>query len=308
MTTRNIYIVGAGAIGKALAVFLKHKNLHVVLIRGSVDDQPSRMESITINMNDGSTKEADIEVRTLNSFEKLEGVIVLTNKSFGNGKLSQTLIGKTGDSPIVLLQNGLGVEQPFTELNFPAVYRCVLFVTSQQFESGNVRFKPVAPCPVGVIRGDSDELANITELLSSTHFQFVAEANIQQVIWKKAIINSAFNSICPLLETDNGIFHRDAAALEIATRVVNECILVARASGVELNTGEVLQSLLLISKASDGQLISTLVDIRHQRQTEIETLNFEFVRIAATLHIEDAIKETKLLGELTRLKSLLTLK
>ncbi|HCZ36261.1 MAG TPA: ketopantoate reductase, partial [Cytophagales bacterium] len=34
----NIYIIGAGAIGKALAVFLNRAGKNVTLVRGSVND------------------------------------------------------------------------------------------------------------------------------------------------------------------------------------------------------------------------------------------------------------------------------
>jgi len=71
----------------------------------------------------------------------------------------------------------------------------------------------------------------------------------------------------------------------------------------DLEADEVVERLLLISKSSDGQLISTLQDINNKRPTEIETLNFEIVNIARRLNKENAVAETKLLGELTRLKS-----
>jgi 2-dehydropantoate 2-reductase len=54
-------------------------------------------------------------------------------------------------------------------------------------------------------------------------------------------------------------------------------------------------------------LISTLQDIKMRRRTEIETLNFSIVNIARQLNKESWVTETKLLGELTKLKSDLTL-
>jgi 2-dehydropantoate 2-reductase len=87
------------------------------------------------------------------------------------------------------------------------------------------------------------------------------EENIQILIWKKVITNCVFNSICPLLEIDNGVFHRNAAALEIGKKVIGECIEVADANGIALTTDDVLQNVLTISKMSDGQKISTYQDI-----------------------------------------------
>jgi 2-dehydropantoate 2-reductase len=40
-----IYIIGAGAIGRALAVFLRNAEKEVVLIRGSVDELAASTET-----------------------------------------------------------------------------------------------------------------------------------------------------------------------------------------------------------------------------------------------------------------------
>jgi 2-dehydropantoate 2-reductase len=307
MTRDKIYIIGKGAIGKALAVFLTLKGKDVTLIRGSVDDSPHRTEHLEVTLNNGSIVNADVGVGTLNSAGSLKGVVVLTNKSFGNPELAKKLKEKISGSPVIILQNGLGVERPFIHHDFPSVYRGVLFVTSQNLDRNGVRFKPVSFCPVGIVKGHVNELNDITENLSTEHFQFRPETDINPVIWKKAIINCAFNSICPLLEVDNGVFHRNAEALAIARRIVDECVAVAAKNGIVLDAPLVMENLLLISRSSDGQLISTLQDIRNHQPTEIDTLNLEIARIAEEHGMEHHVRETKLLGELTRLKSALSM-
>ena len=297
-----IYIIGAGAVGKALAAALAGNHKKAVLLRGSVDRQPAHTETIRV-LREGAVQEAAVEISTISHFDKLDGIIVLTNKSYGNAELANRLKGRTGHSPIVILQNGLGIEQVFADSGFPEIYRCVLFVTSQLTADNSVSFKPVAVSPIGAISTSNTTTDAVVKQLDTEGFRFRAEDNIQPIIWKKAIINSVFNSICPLLETDNGIFHRDAAALAIAERVIAECIAIAQEKGIPLDAGEVKENLLLISRSSDGQLISTLQDIRNKRRTEIGTLNFEITRIAKTLGKENAVRETTLLGELTKLKS-----
>lgn len=59
-------------------------------------------------------------------------------------------------------------------------------------------------------------------------------------------------------------------------------------------------SLLLISRSSDGNFISTLQDIRSRRPTEIATLNLGIAGMAST---EDLVIQTNLLGRLILLKS-----
>jgi len=304
---KTIYIIGAGAIGKTLAVFLKRKGRNVILVRGSVDHGMTSHEKITVQLPDQLVEEATIQVTSFSQLPLFDGIVVLTTKSFGNENLAKLLYPKIGESPLVVMQNGLEVEQPFLQHGFPQVYRCVLFATSQSISEHVIRYKPVAVSQVGVIKGSDNQLQDIVAQLENDHFKFAAAQNIQSIIWKKAIANSVFNSVCPLLEIDNGIFHRNDAAKEIAIRVIKECVSVANEVGASLTVQEVLESLLMISKNSDGQLISTLQDIKVKRRTEIETLNFSIVNIARQLNKESWVTETKLLGELTKLKSDLTL-
>lgn len=299
--------MGAGAIGKTLAVCLAQVGANVCLVRGSVDDGASHRDQITVHLPSGKILDATIETVSFASTDQMDGIVILTNKSFGNQRLAGILAGKAPGLPVVLLQNGLGIEKPFEEVGDLPVYRCVLFATAQQTEENVLRFKPVAISPIGIIKGKEDELEDIVYHLNNEYFQFKAEPEIQPVIWKKAITNVVFNSVCPLLNTDNGIFQRNEYALNIARRIIAECIAVCNASGIPLTAEEVETALLNISRMSDGQLISTLQDINLHRPTEIDTLNFEIVRKAAALGMETSVRETKLLGELTQLKSAINL-
>lgn len=304
---KTIYIAGAGVIGRTLAVILKHAGKNVLLIRGTVDGLPGSSERIRINLPDGSEVSENIDVKTFSQIKTIDGIVIITAKSFANSELAAKLTLKGVHYPVVLLQNGLNVEQPFIMLGFTQLYRCVLFVTGQFTADNVVRFKPVATCPVGVVNGNEESLAAVVSEINSPAFSFKTESDIQAVIWKKVIVNCVFNSVCPLLNIDNGIFHRNNEALAIGKRIIKECIQVADVCGVSLPEEEVTETLLAISRSSDGQLISTLQDINEHRPTEIATLNLEIARIVKELGMEDMVKETRLLGELTAIKSSLSL-
>lgn len=298
-----IYIIGVGAIGMSLAVLLRQAGKEVMLLRGRRDSPTEADATITVECSDGNVLRASMPIRSLEQVDHLNGLILLTSKSFGNRKLASRLSGKTGQSPLVLLQNGLGVEEPFLEAGFPEVYRCVLLATSQVRAAHTVSYKPVAASPIGLIRGHESRLVTLVEELSTPQFPFRAEGAIQQAIWEKVVVNCVFNAICPLLGVDNGIFHRNTSALAIARKVINECVAVAGEVGIFLNGEEIEQRLLQISQRSDGQLISTLVDINHGRETEIDTLNLAVGRLAEGLGKPELANLTRVLGELTRLKA-----
>lgn len=303
----RIFIVGAGAIGKVLAVFLARKGNEVVILRGSVDEFRQEIKKIEVVFADNTRAQAEIPVSSLNAYPYLDGIVLLTNKSYGNEALAEKLSGKMNNSPVVLLQNGLGVENPFIAKGFSELYRCVLFATCQTIGENKIAYKPVNVSPVGTIVANATRLESIVDRINNPDFPFRSEPEIQRIIWVKAIVNCVFNSICPLVETDNGIFRRDSKAFELAGEVIEECTAIAQAMGVQVELKTIEEQLLLISEKSDGQNISTFQDIENRRRTEIDTLNFEIVRMAIALGKESSVVRTKLLGDLVKMKSELSL-
>ncbi|MUP39175.1 ketopantoate reductase family protein [Labilibaculum euxinus] len=300
MKQTHIYIVGAGAIGKALAVFLKRENKQVSLVRGSADNIPPTEDTIRVIDTDESFQEK-ITTTTFSNLTSINGIVLITTKTFANEKIAKKLKEKDGDFSIVLLQNGLNIERAFE--NFDEVYRCVLFSTSQVTNDNEVTFKAVTASPIGKIKGNDCNLNCIIEQINTSNFCFSSENNIQKLVWTKVIANCAFNSICPLLETDNGIFHRSPEAAKLAKIIIKECIAIAQTQGIELNADSLEENLMLISQRSDGQLISTYVDLLNKRKTEIESLNLEIANIANKMNKAEFVTNTRLLGELIKLKS-----
>ena len=297
----QIYIIGAGAIGKALAVFLQEVGKKVVLVRGSVDNLPTDKQLFSVTDQDGRVFEQEISVSTLSHIQEMKGCVLITTKTFANSDIAQKLRGIPGGYPIVLLQNGLNVERPFQD--FEEVYRCVLFSTSQVREDGHVSFKTVTASPIGLFKGHFENLEELVLYIDTPHFGFRSEVHIDTYVWEKAIINCAFNTLCPLLEVDNGLFHRNKEATRLARKIIGECVDLAREKRISLDKQAIEEKLLFISKKADGQLISTYVDILNNRRTEIESLNLEIARMAEEIGQPELVPQTRLLGEMIQVKS-----
>jgi 2-dehydropantoate 2-reductase len=302
-TKETIYIVGSGAVGFPLTAYLTNAGRKVIAVRTSRDDVPK--STITVTVQDGTGRvTTPIETISLSNLTDVDGIVVIATKSYVNQAIASALKERQATGPLVIMQNGVGVEQPFLDAGFTTVCRCVLYVTSQPTSEYNFSFRPITASPIGVIQGTATELHRCVEQLNTEEFPFRAEINIQKQVWKKAIINSVFNSICPLLEVDNGVFVRDEPTANLARELVGECIMLTDRLNVGLSESEVMQQIILISKGSK-QLISTLQDIRNGRPTEIESLNLEIARLAAAQQPPLHLPRTELLGKMILAKSIL---
>jgi 2-dehydropantoate 2-reductase len=302
--SEKIYILGAGAIGMALAVNLLRNGRSVAAVRTSNSNYAWETIQISVECDQSLTIEAPLEMVSLSKLDRLgAGTIVITAKATANRFLASELRDKKSSGPIVIMQNGIGVESPFINAGFPDIYRCVLYATSQEQQQNFFRFRSVAASPIGTLIGDTQKLSHLVTQLSTPKFQFRVEERIKEEIWKKAIMNAVFNSVCPLLEVDNGIFCRDKMVAEIALGIIEETVEVTKRIGLNLETKGLMEQLLMISKRSDGQLISTLQDLKNGNETEIDFLNLEIARIAGEMTPKIAVGKTKILGELIAIKS-----
>jgi 2-dehydropantoate 2-reductase len=300
----KIYIVGAGAIGMSLAVNLIQSGRSVTAVRTSDSKYAWDTITIAVQCDKGTPAEAPVEMVSLSRLESIrDGIIVITAKATANRLIASELKQKEAIGPIVIMQNGIGVESPFIDSGFPDIYRCVLYATSQESEKNCYRFRSVAASPIGIVKGDAQKLKDLVEQLNTLKFQFRVEERIREETWKKTIMNAVFNSLCPLLEVDNGIFRRDPNVAEVALDIVREIVEVTKRIGLDFNEKALMEQLMMISERSDGQLISTLQDLKNGSETEIAFLNLEIARIAEELTPRVAVSKTKFLGELILLKS-----
>jgi len=298
----TIYVLGSGAIGFPLAAYLIGAGRDVVAVRTGRQDIPPSTVTVTVH-NETNPINVPVATISLSQLAHLDGLIVITAKSFANEAIALELKEKAAAGPIVILQNGIGVEKPFLNTYFPQVYRCVLYITSQAQSKFAFTIRPITASPIGIVKGDEPGLQTVVTALTTDGFPFRSETNIQREVWKKVIINAVFNSVCPLLDVDNGIFVRDENAGNLAHEIVRECVTLTDRLGIGLSERELMEQLMRISQGSNGQLISTLQDIRAGRQTEIEFLNLEIARIASQMQPTIHLPKVELLGKMIVVKS-----
>jgi 2-dehydropantoate 2-reductase len=184
-TTEKIYILGTGAIGMALAVNLLRNGRSVAAVRTSNSNYCWETVQVSVECDQSLTIEASLEMVSLSKLDSLgAGTIVITAKATANRFLASELRDKKSNGPIIIMQNGIGVESPFIDAGFPDLYRCVLYATSQQQQQNSFRFRSVAASPIGTLIGDTQKLSHLVTQLSTPNFQFRIEERINEDLEK----------------------------------------------------------------------------------------------------------------------------
>jgi len=288
----KIYVIGGGAIGLPLAAFLKIKGEDVTVVRTSLSGVIERKISVTVQFPDDNIEES-INSMSLDGLKDTKGLYVVTAKAFMNSVISSHFIENDVKGPVVLMQNGLGVEDDFSNQFFDDVFRVVLYFTSEKLDEYVFSARIVSNSPLGSVKSEGWNAEKIIEHLNNKYLKLSLSQEIQKEVWRKATLNVAFNSICPLSYSDNGIFIRDKRARDIAEMIIDECIRAAQFKGVSLDKSDLMDRLEKISTASNGTLISTLQDINNNNRTEMDYLN-HFV--AKTLR-ENGVSSSSLIVE-----------
>lgn len=289
-------------MGLALAACLANAGRDVLLVRTSAEKVEEEWSALTVTNGTEVVLKAAVPVVSLTKLHELNGLVVVTAKSYANPAIAAALAARTINGHLVVMQNGLGVEEPFLTLPFTSICRCVLYMTGKKLSENEVLFRPIASSPTGIVQGTAERLEQTVAILATPAFPFHVENDIARQAWGKTIINAVFNSLCPLLEADNGIFIRDSAAADLAREIVRECIALASAQGIQFTEIELMDRIAAISRGSDGVLISTLQDIRQGRETEMEALNLALARIASGMSPPMDLSRTAMLGRMVLAK------
>lgn len=275
------YILGAGAIGCPWAVFLAEAGRAVVAVRTSRHAIPSGTSAVTVQ-HGANRISPPVATISLAQLRQLDGTLVIASTAYANDALAQALQDQGATGPVVILQNGVGVEPPFLAAQYAPLYRGGLDVTSQATAADDCPCRAVTASPIGTINGSASGLEPCVAAVTTDGVPCRVEANRHREVWKTAIITAVFNSICPLLEVDPGVFAREEGTAQLAREVVRACVTLTDRLALGLSEQACREHSRRISQGSDGQWSSTRQDIHQGSPTELAWLNLAIARIAAS--------------------------
>jgi len=279
----KIFILGAGAIGSACGAKLSAKNDVTLIARKEHADAINKKGLVVTGELKGVLRiKADTHIQEVPP----NCLIILTTKVHDSRKALEGVVKLLRrDTTILILQNGIGNEEIVKSVvdDRCRIERGVLHLGADFLKPGEVMI-----VPGWVVLGNTEKGRQIAQLFNESGLEARVMDNLKQDVWRKLIINCMLNPLTAILEVrDYGIVVPVLDGLRDA--VVNECVEVARAEGVEFEKG--------LRKAIDRDILrlknysSMHQDLMKGRKTEIEFLNGKIVEIGKKHDIPTPINE-----------------
>jgi 2-dehydropantoate 2-reductase len=194
-----------------------------------------------------------------------------------------------GRTAIVLIQNGVAIEQEYTEL-FPnsQIVSAVVYLPVAQRPNGVITHGEVEKLQIGAFPSSapSDSAMAFTELVQAAGGTAEFYEDVQPKRWSKLLVNASWNPICALTHSkDTDVLESCSEAPAVLLAVMMEICDIANAHGYTMTKEEVEHQLgraqaRIPIKA--GIEPSMLQDVQSGRRIEVEAIVGNTVRMGKT--------------------------
>ena len=271
----KITVIGPGAIGTLLAALLSNTNVKISLLVKPKHKELLRDGKIVLNNFKGRRIKKKIRIITeLNNPDW----IILAVKSYDIGNLIE-LLGNC-DAPILCCQNGIKTYLQLTEkIGKERIAYMVTGIGSSKIETGEAEFKGSGFTFIGEASGIiSPRLNNLLELIRTSGITCEVVDDVLSYVWLKTIINSSINPVAAHAKVINGDLRRPELN-KIVHKICMESTNISTKIGINLPLEPWSEIEKIIRNTAENKC-SMLQDLENGRQTEIDAINGEIVRIA----------------------------
>ncbi len=280
----HIVVLGAGAIGSLYAAKLAARHDVTVVARASHVDAIRRdglrligREEVTARVN-AVTDVGSIAPATL--------VLLTTKVNDSRAAVSAIVDRVLPDTVLLCVQNGLDSEGIARRA---IAGRCLVVRGITQFGAifqapGVIDFKVAGYTLIE----HSPRSAAIADILTACGLDGRVSDDIKTEVWRKLIFNSVINPITSIIGSDVGTI-ADARLDPLKRLVVDECVRVARADGVQFDV-DFLQALRDIYGPSRN-VASMRQDLLKGKPTEIDHMNGAVVEVGRRFGIECPVND-----------------
>ena len=277
----KVSVMGAGAVGCYFGGMLARAGHDVTLVA-----RPQHVEAIGRAGLRMETRSFDEQVR-LNAVVDpaaagAADLVLFCVKSMDTeaaGRQLQPVLRP--DTLVLCLQNGVdNADRLRSVLPGHEVAAAVVYVATEMAGPGHLKHHGRGELVIEPARASE----RVAQALSAAGVPTEISANVRGALWLKLIINCAYNAVSAIAQKPYGENVQGEGIPDVMRDVVDECLAVARADGVQV-PGDAHEVTRRLVESMPSQYSSTAQDLARGKPTEIDFLNGYVVRRGQALGI-----------------------
>jgi 2-dehydropantoate 2-reductase len=203
-----------------------------------------------------------------------EALLVVATKAYDLAQSLATIQSTVqDDTTILLIQNGLGIEELARRMlnKHCAIERGIVAMASEMLGPGQIRVRR-GP----TFLDDSSTSKRIFELLERSNLTPQISSDFKREVWIKCVVNCVINPLSAILQVRNNLVGRQQLAW-IRHSIVKEAMAVGVAEGIDFGIDLIELIDEIIPRYNNRS--SMLQDIEKGRPTEIDYINGRIVEL-----------------------------
>jgi 2-dehydropantoate 2-reductase len=277
----KVAVMGAGAVGCYYGGMLARAGHDVTLVA-----RPQHVEAIRRDGLRMETKSFDEQVRLSAVTDPREAagadLVLFCVKSMDTEAAGRQLAPFLRPDTLVLcLQNGVdNADRLRTVLPEHAVAAAVVYVATEMAGPGHLKHHGRGELVIEPAAGSE----RAAQALAAAGVPTDISTNERGALWMKLILNCAYNAVSAIAQKPYGENVQGVGIREVMRDVVDECLAVAQADGVQV-PGDAHAATRKLVESMPAQYSSTAQDVARGKPTEIDFLNGYVVRRGEALGI-----------------------
>lgn len=290
----KIAVMGAGAVGCYYGGMLARAGHEVTMV-----GRPAHVEAMQANglLLDTQTFCEHVAVQTSTGPEGVQGAdwVLFCVKSTDTESAGQSMLPYLGEHTLLFsLQNGVDNAPRLAQVLGRPVVPAVVYVATEMAGHGHVKHHGRGELVFGPFSGSDAALAT----LAQAGVPAQVSDNVVGALWAKLILNCAYNAMSAISRLPYGQLVQGQGVQDVMHDVVNECLAVAQADGVQI-PGDTWAAVERIAQTMPSQYSSTAQDLMRGKPSEIDHLNGYVLRRGQALGV--ATPANRVLHTLVRL-------
>ena len=294
---KPITIIGNGALGLLCASFFAAKNTKVQIItkRESAATEINKDGIFITNLSEEIINYRDNIYATTdyNKLKPSDTVLLLTKAYSTQEAIKKNLNFLKKTKTILTLQNGLGnIEILKSYLTDNNIIAGTTSMGATAIASNKTKYCGKGVVDIAHVNNYKDGkgiLKELSEIFIKCGIRCNIHNNWETVIWSKLYVNAIINPITALYKITNGEIVKKTKLTKLAKQSSDEILNILRTKKIDIQLKDPFDRILKICEITSKNHSSMLQDVLNNKQTEIEQITGEIIRIAKKKGIETPI-------------------